>query len=182
MDIFLEYLMQKKPDKKDAFKKLGLILLGLVGCYLVLLLVAIFPVIQPVAFLGIAAVVYGVYVLMRNMNVEYEYIFTNGELDIDIIYGKKTRKRLVNLACKQIRVLASDENESYRHEFQGDHISKQFDAVYDRERGGIYHALFTFDGEAFVLHFQPSKKLLAEMWKFNPRAVYIEDQDTLETE
>lgn len=40
---------------------------------------------------------YGGYILITNMSVEYEYIVTNGEMDIDKIIAKRRRKRLITV-------------------------------------------------------------------------------------
>ncbi len=178
MDVFLEYLMRKKPTGLDVLKKLGLVL----AAVLVSMLVIIgFPMLgsfmTSYVLLGVAAVVYGAVVLLRNFNLEYEYIFTNGDLDIDIVKAQKTRKRLTSLKCKSIELMASAQNMTYKREFESEAISKRYNAVYDPSQGGIYHVLFIFDGERRLLTFQPPAKLLAAMQKMNPRCVHVEPGD-----
>jgi hypothetical protein len=36
------------------------------------------------------------------LNVEYEYIVTNGEMDVDMIQSKTNRKRLISFKCSEI--------------------------------------------------------------------------------
>ena len=40
------------------------------------------------------------------MNVEYEYLYVNGELDIDIILNKAKRKRKFSAAINDVELLA----------------------------------------------------------------------------
>lgn len=46
-----------------------------------------------------AAALYGGYYLTTKLDVEYEYIFTNGEIDVDKITAQRSRKRLITFRC-----------------------------------------------------------------------------------
>ena len=52
--------------------------------------------------LGTVGALFGAYKLLLMFFVEYEYIITNGTLDIDKIVAKSSRKRIVSFECKQI--------------------------------------------------------------------------------
>ena len=179
MDVFLEYLMQKKATGLDLLKQIGVILAALVLCILVLFG---FPMISPFLntyiFLAIAGVVYFAIVLLRNFNLEYEYIFVNGDLDIDIVKAQKTRKRMLSLSCKNIEVMASDKNMNYKRDFEDGVFAKKYNAVFNAADGRVYHIIFSKNGERFLLTFQPPVKLLAAMKKMNPRSIYVDAEDT----
>ncbi len=181
MDTFLEYLMRKKTTGKDVLCKL---LLVMAAVFLCVLLVGWAHILGTIAFFGIVAVVYGLMVLLRRYNLEYEYIFTNGDLDVDVIQARQSRKRLISLSCKDIEVMASAKNADHGSAFENPSISKKYDAVFDYTKGGIYHILFVHDGEQLLLTFQPPAKLLAAMQKMNPRCVFVdaEDKEKSETE
>lgn len=94
MDIYKEQLVTKKNTSKDLFKKFC-VLFGA----LVLILACIF--VLPISgqfyifpLLVIAGVIYALFSYYPLLNTEYEYIFTNGDLDVDKIMGKAKRKRL----------------------------------------------------------------------------------------
>ncbi len=178
MDVFLEYLMRKEPSKGDNLKKAGLTFAAVLACILVIVgfpLLASF--LQNYVLIGVAAVVYGLSVLLRNFNLEYEYIYTNGTLDIDVIKAKKTRARMISLQTTKIQRMAAAEDERYTREFESPQISKRYDAVYNPAKGGVYHVLFVYDGEKMLLTFQPPVKLLAAMQKMNPLAVVLAEKD-----
>ena len=85
-DFYTEQLIKKQADSKDTLKKVGLIALTVVS----VLLVFVIPVgiILPVVMIVIDVLMF------RNLNVEYEYVFVNGDLDIDKIMNKARRKRM----------------------------------------------------------------------------------------
>lgn len=175
MDIFLEYLLDKKNTAADMLKKVGIILAAIVVMILIINVMALFgTVLLSYVPLALAAEVYGVYLLIRNFNIEYEYIFTNGELDIDIIKSRRVRKRLTSLSTKNIELMARKDSDLYRRDFENESIAKKYDAVYDPAKGDIYCVLYSVDGVRSLLTFQPPEKLVEAMKKLNPRAVHEE--------
>lgn len=170
--------MRKKSSGLDVLKRLGVVLVALVLCILILFgfpLISSF--LNAYIFLAIAGVVYFAVVFMRNFNLEYEYIFTNGELDIDIVKAQTTRKRMVSLSCKSIELMASDQNMTFKRDFEDGVFAKKYDAVFDRSQGRIYHVIFSVNGERTLLTFQPPVKLLAAMKQLNPRCVNLDAAD-----
>lgn len=83
-DFYTEQLIKKQADSKDTLKKVGLIALTVVS----VLLVFVIPVgiILPVVMIVIDVLMF------RNLNVEYEYVFVNGDLDIDKIMIRPEEK------------------------------------------------------------------------------------------
>lgn len=176
MDVFLEYLLDKKSTATDVLKKLGIVAAAFVAMILVINILAMFGQVMITYMpLALAAIVYGAYVLMRNFNIEYEYVFTNGDLDIDIIKSRKTRKRLTSLSTKHIEIMARKENEVYKRDFESEAIVKKYDAVYDPTQGGIFCVIYNVDGVRTMLTFQPPQKLAEAMKKMNPRAVILDE-------
>ncbi len=177
MDVFLEYLMRKKATGIDFLKKLGVVLVALVLCYLVILGFYQVQFLRAYIFLALAGVVYFSIVFMRNFSLEYEYIFTNGDLDIDVVKARKTRKRMIGLSCKNIELMASDKNMTFKRDFEDGVFAKKYNAVFNPADGRIYHVIFSKDGERSLLTFQPPVKLLEAMQKMNPRCVNLDAED-----
>lgn len=94
MDIFIEQLVTKKSDTTDILKKVGLAVLTVI-LSLVLFFVSSYFGLGSIGLILIIGVIYGAFYLITGMNVEYEYIVTNGEIDIDKIIAKRRRKRLI---------------------------------------------------------------------------------------
>ena len=165
-DIFLEYLVKKK-SKEDIIKQILLIF----GCIMTLLASTYLLFFVFIKFLWLLPIIYGVVIyftviLRRNYSVEYEYIFTNGQLDVDKILGKTKRKSLVSLLCRNIEYMAP---------ISGDISTEReiIDTIYDPARRGKYYIDFTQSGKKYRLLIQPPEKILENMKRYNPRNVNL---------
>ncbi|MGN0599021.1 MAG: hypothetical protein ACI4JK_03910 [Oscillospiraceae bacterium] len=92
MDVFVEQLVKKPANGKTLALKilivLGIVIVSSFCLYLTLLGIV-------VALLLVFAAIYGGIYLISGLNAEYEYIVTNGEIDIDKIIAQRKRKRLI---------------------------------------------------------------------------------------
>ena len=97
METFKEQIVVKKTTGKDLAKQIGI--LG--GAAVVVLALAFaMPFTDQFWFflaLAIGFIIYAVFKYFPLFYVEYEYIFTSGDLDIDKITGKQKRKRLATI-------------------------------------------------------------------------------------
>lgn len=66
--------------------------------------------VMSLMFLIVVALIFGSYKILKLISIEYEYIFTNGDLDIDKIIGKESRKRIVSIKCAQVEKYADYKN------------------------------------------------------------------------
>lgn len=95
MDHFVEQLIKKQTTSSDTIKRAGIILGAVVfSGFFVLAALVTYALYLVLLIIG---VVYLAVFLIQGTSVEYEYILTNGELDIDKIIGKRKRKRLVTI-------------------------------------------------------------------------------------
>ena len=90
-DFYTEQLVKKRPDMKDLAIKVGLILITVIA----FLIVLVFPI---GIILPILAIVLDV-IMFRRLNVEYEYLYVNGDLDVDKIMSRAKRKRMFPIEC-----------------------------------------------------------------------------------
>lgn len=97
MDTFLEQIIKIRLDGKAKGYIIAIILVDLL---LVAGIIALSFLFAPAfLFLILVAVVYGSYKLLSAVSVEFEYIFTNGDLDVDKITARSSRKRMVSVKC-----------------------------------------------------------------------------------
>ena len=54
--------------------------------------------------------------LFRRLDLEYEYLYVNGDLDIDKIMGKQKRKRVFSMNVNDLELLDAKQNQD-----QGEH-------------------------------------------------------------
>ena len=165
MDVFCEYLVKKK-SAEDNLKKVGIVFACIVLCFAIFFGSSIFP--QLITFMPIliAAAIFGAVWCVRNFSIEYEYIFINGTLDIDVIKGRAKRKQLISIPCRKIEYMGRI-SDSYSSQ------NKKIDAIYDASRSGKYVITFSNDGVLTDVFFQPPEKLLTNMKKFNPRNINL---------
>ncbi len=104
MDNFAEQLVKKNETSSDKTKRL----LTTVGGIALTVLLAVFgfitlgnPVLSLLGFLLAVAAGYGTFFIVQSSHIEYEYAFTNGELDIDKIIAKRKRKPLLSVEVRK---------------------------------------------------------------------------------
>ena len=92
MDTFLEKLVTKRRTFSDNLTTFGILMAGII---LVLVSLSIQLLNQlGVGLLIAVGVAYLTYRFISARNIEYEYIVTNGDLDIDKIISRRKRKRI----------------------------------------------------------------------------------------
>ena len=104
-DVFVEYMLKKKFGPKDIAICIGALALGgvlIAGC-IILMMGSVVPPMIP--FFVMCAVIYGVYWLITSRQIDYEYSVTNGDISIDQIVNRKSRKRLTSFGAKAIEEL-----------------------------------------------------------------------------
>lgn len=166
MDLFCEYLVKKK-SASDNLKQAGLILACIALC-LTILYVSLFinrALVSAMPIL-VAAAIYGTVIFSRNFSIEYEYIFTNGVLDIDVVKGRARRAKLLSVPCRKIEYMGPVNGITSTQ-------NKVVNAIYDEKRPGKYVVTFSDHGQKTDLYFQPPEKLILNMKKYNPRNINI---------
>ena len=114
-----------------------------------------------------AGVVYGAYILITHFNVEYEYILTNGDIDIDKIIAKRKRKRVLSFSTKEFEIVAP-----YK---QGENYTNLLD-LGTRNYENAYYAVFSKDGQKKTLVFNPPQKMIEAMKTYSPRTVHLKGE------
>lgn len=156
MDRFSEQLVAKQPTGKDMFLR---------GLYIAaaMLLIGVF-----VFFLGAfgmwiivlalsAAVIWGLVWLLQGTSVEYEYIVTNDDLDIDKIIGRRKRKRLITVSLRSVKELS---------EYTPDKVVSADVSVIAHDETGIGMYYVVCENEKYgdlAVVFNPDKRTLYNM-------------------
>lgn len=101
MDHYNEQLVRKLSEPKDMAVRVLIIFVNLVVIFITVTAMILFGFLPLIIVAGGAC--YLAYMLMSNTFIEYEYIVTNNDLDIDKIAGKRKRKRLVTVKLNTVR-------------------------------------------------------------------------------
>ncbi|MDI3478472.1 MAG: hypothetical protein PWQ59_1997 [Thermoanaerobacterium sp.] len=167
MDVFIEKLVKKQKTSKDMLKALGLILLSLVVVFFIIPLI---PFVKGFLIFFIVAIPFFAYYVIRWQNIEYEYAYTNGELDVDRIVAESRRKRLLSVDCKDFEIVAKVSSDKYSDEYRK--IPNKVEAVSSMTSPDVYFAVFENGGKRTILYFEPNEKMIEAMWKYIPRKFF----------
>lgn len=98
MDNIAEQLVQKRKTSADLIKKV-LISAGalIISSFFMFIAIYLGFYVSVIFAVGILA---GAVWLLGNFSIEYEYIITNNEMDIDKIIGRRKRKRMITVDVK----------------------------------------------------------------------------------
>ena len=112
MDVFIEYMVKKKTTGVETLLKIVYVLLAaviLVGSFFLSPLLGAFSMIATLIGFG---AVFGAYYLITSMSVEYEYILTNGEMDVDKIIARRRPKRTLTANARKFEAFNSEAKRS----------------------------------------------------------------------
>lgn len=186
MDVFMEHLVQKKKDSKD---KAIIVLLIFGGVALSLLLIMLMMSISlaaaanenlrpytsftfSIGLLLVALVWYGVYKLVNMRSVEYEYIVTNADLDIDKVFSKRGRKHLLSVNMREVQLMARIDDDAhngiYKNPPQGVKVLN-YSAM--SNNGYTYFIDCVIDSTRMIVLFQPTTRMVESLWKYNPKSI-----------
>ncbi|QDW73741.1 hypothetical protein FND36_06650 [Lachnospiraceae bacterium KGMB03038] len=158
-DYYTEQLIKKQTTMKDICIKALLVSLAIVS----VLVIFLFPlgIIVPVA------VIAGVVFLFRRLDVEYEYLYVNGDLDIDKIMHKAKRKRIFSMNVNDLEVLAPADSGDLR-QYQR---AKTYDYTSGSGQGRIYALVVTERGQTKKILFEPNDTIIEGFYLLAPRKV-----------
>lgn len=179
MDIFMEYLINRKKDAKDIVIISGIVCATFLLTIVLLLALMMFsqvPMVGSIGMLLVVGVWWGAYQLISRRNIEWEYILTNSEFDIDKIMAKKGRKRVLSIDFKEANLVARIDDTAHNYEFSGNQTSKNIkvmDFTGGKNIGETYFIDIVIENERKFVLFQPTSKMLDAIKKFNPRNVFV---------
>ena len=151
-DIFKEQIVKKQPTGKDNLKKFGLIFAVIVVFFVSAALIFEF------AFFITIIAGFGAFWVMGMLKIEYEYVFTNGELDIDIIYNQRKRKRLFTGNVKDFEIMAHIEDNMHVRAFDSANEIKNYSSGITGNN--TYAFLTAYKGKKLKVIFEPNEMML----------------------
>lgn len=170
MEVFIEKMVKKKYSARDYLIIAGIVL----GVVALALLMGMFPFFTGslIYLLIIAFAAYWGWVLASNLiNVEFEYIVTNDELDIDTIINRRKRKRIFSASCKDFEIIAKKQSEYYTQNY--DSIEKKIMAVTEPNATDIFFAVLNYKGARTIVYFEPDERMLEAFRNYIPKKVIV---------
>ena len=164
-DLYSEVLVKKERTWKDKLVKGGLIAL--------VVIFAVVGIIVPILFFVAIALGIAAYFIIPGTDLEFEYLFVNGELDIDKIMSKSKRKRVKSLNLSECDIMAP--LNSHRMDYYN---SNQKLKVLDFSSGNPEHKRFAIiarDGaDTCKVIFEPDETLAKTMRNTAPSKVFLD--------
>lgn len=162
MENFKEQLVTKGKDPSDTKKRLLVTAAGVIAASLMVFLSMTILNNILVGLVFAALVLWGTYYILSGFYTEYEYIFTNGEMDVDKIMGQRKRKRLITVDIKSVVSFGKADTAA-----SGDQTLVD---VSDRSSDSSYYMDFRHkDLGATRLIFTPNEDMLALVERYIPR-------------
>lgn len=164
--VFKEYLVKQKKSSKDLLAQVGIV----IGAIVLIVIVGG----VGGGFFGpilMVAVLFGAGFLFTKFSKEYEYILTNNELDIDIIYSRSKRKRVTTVDMKKIQVMASIKDVNHQEEINKP-VAKLINASDNNEGKDTYAIIADTQFGMTKVLITPNEAFLKELHRQAPNKVF----------
>lgn len=162
-ELYAEAGCKPAKTRKDALKKFGLIALPVI-LFIVFMMTNIY-LIGALAVIAVAGACY----LFPMLDVEYEYVFCDGQLDFDKILGGNGRKNAFSIDFEQIEMIVPE----LSHAANGWHDAKVMDFSSGIKEHKKYVVLCKVKEHRTKIFFEPSEKMLQKMKMKAPKKVEI---------
>ena len=161
-ESYVELLVKKKKTPKDSILKglmiAGIVILVLIGLVIPLVLIAAIA-------LGVLA-----YFKMPGLDLEFEYLYVNGELDIDKIMSKVKRKRVGSFDISKAEMVAPVKSHELDYYRQSKDL-KVVDCSSGDDHANVYGMVIKDEKGMKLVLFEPNQEILNDMRRIAPRKV-----------
>ncbi len=169
-DVFVEHMVVRKKSIRDKMFYLAIFLAAFVIILAALYFLPSVGQIGPLIMI-VAGTVVGLFYLIGMRNIEFEYAVTNGDVTVDKIINKKSRKRLMSFECKTIEQMGK-----YNDVDKKDLDVKRVLFACENEDGkdGVYVVANSRKYGMTMLVFDPDEKFLKVMKPYVARSAQLE--------
>ena len=159
-DFYTEQLVKRQKASSTTLIKAILIILTVLSVVLIFMIP--FGIIGPVIMIALDVF------LFRSMDVEYEYLFVNGSLDIDKIMAKSRRKNMFSMEMTDLEMMAPSGSPELRP-YQG---LKGTDYSSGMPGADTYELIVVNNGEKKKIIFEPNKAVCEGLKMLAQRKVF----------
>lgn len=166
-DSYAEVIIKKRMSMMQTFFRVFMVVATVIMTYFSILNLQVYGLIIIILFVWLT------YLVFRNTNLEYEYFFINGQLDVECIYGKKKRKPAKSFNFDKLEVMAPITHQkilAYEHRTD----LKDFNYTSGFPDRKIYVAILVGQkGNLGRLYFEPSEKMIKTIYTHSPSKVFM---------
>ncbi|MBQ5446270.1 MAG: hypothetical protein IIT48_06350 [Lachnospiraceae bacterium] len=165
-DVYHEWLIKRRRTIIDILIRILFILLTLTTFFL-----SFFGTLSRVIFFILAiAFAYLTRYMFQRTDVEYEYSFLSGELQIDRICGKARRKACYKIEMNKVEAVAKEGSPELEQFERQNYKYKDYSSLEDTDRR--YVVFERKDKELVKIIFEPNEEIVNDMKTFAPRKVF----------
>ena len=166
-DLYPECLVKKERSMKDLAVKCGSIAL-----VVILLWFSIFAMIflLPVAIVAGCLVYFFVF---PRTDIEYEYLYVNGELDVDVVMAKKKRKKVNTFDLNQTDLVAPLNSRRMEY-YNGNTRLKVLDYSSGNADAKRYGMITSVNQQNCKVILEPDENMINMMKKTAPSKVFTD--------
>jgi hypothetical protein len=150
----------KRKNNTTSMALRTLMILGVIIGAMLMLLGGVFGIV------GIVIIVLMVFLLPR-LNVEYEYVFVDGQIDFDRITGKAKRKTVLRIDLEQVEIIAPDGSHALDGYTHIQYEKKDFSS--GDKNSKAYIIIANKENKKYRIAFEPTEKMLAMIKQKSPR-------------
>ncbi|MDF2543236.1 MAG: hypothetical protein K0S47_2954 [Herbinix sp.] len=152
----------KRKDTTKTMLLRALLVVGIVAGVFVMFLGSFFSIV------GAVIIVLMGYLFPR-LNVEYEYVFCDGQLDFDKIMGKSKRKTALRIDFEQVEIMAPSKSHALDGYTYANCVLKDFSS--GKETQNAYTIIANIEDKKTKILFEPSEKMITMMKQKSPRKI-----------
>lgn len=174
MDHFLEEVVVKKrrgmQDLLYYLASITMVLLALVGFMMLSSLLQAFSIdalVITLIFVGGAVLLF---LRKDRIRTEYEYTFTNGDLDFAQVYNNQKRKSLGTMRVKNVEAFGPVNSEGFRKLINMPGMKRQ-NWFLNRD-SELYYFYYQKESAKTMIVLEPSKELVEMIKKYLPHGAY----------
>lgn len=168
MDVFVEHMVKKKMSTKDILIFVGIVLAGTLLIFISVVFLLPLTGQFAIPFFILVGTIAGAYFLLGTRNLEYEYSVTNGDVSIDKIINRKSRKRMTSFECKNIEEIGKYAQNAEK--LRNRRVDKRiFASSYDDGRDSMYVITQSKKTGLTLVVFDPDERVLDAIKPFMPR-------------
>ena len=162
-DLYTEASVKKRVTAADTLIKGGVIAL------VVILMLSGFIFNKVLTILGVLGIFFAYYFLPM-LNVMYEYVFCDGQLDFDKIMAGEKRKHMYRLDFEQVLIMAP-ENSHALDSYKSNPAAKKLDFTSLEKDRKVYCIVVSAGDIQTLVYFEPNEKMISYIKQKAPRKV-----------
>ncbi len=174
MDHFMEEIVIRRnrivQEMLYYLSSIGMVLFALIGFWMLSSIFSSFSIaalIFVVFFCGVAVLLY---LFKDRLRTEYEYTFTNGDLDFAQVFNNQKRKTLGTMRVKNVEAFGPVTSPQFRKIINMPGLTRR-NWFLNRD-ANLYYFYYQKDSKRTVIVMEPSTELVETVRKYLPHGVF----------